>query len=374
MENITVDQARKLRVTAQKPIRSGVKTGPQQVLQAILAVQAQDLPSGYLSIRARGSGVTLEQLKRVHWDQRELSWSWSLRGTLHLVTSEDLRWLIPLLGPDLILRDRTRMAQLGWTEETARQGVRLVVDLLKDHGDLSRAEIAAQLSAHGLPYVGQATMHLLFRAVCEGHLTTTGIQSNRPIYGLFENQHSALEKMDKQSGLIRLARRYLQAYAPAAVEDFAYWSGIKMSDARSTWEKIQKETVDISVEGRIAQMLEEQIGWLASVTDLPPALQFLPRWDTYLLGYAKRDWLIDPVHEQSLYPGGGIIAASIVLDGKIIGYWNLIHKKPSLRLDAVVFEKPQRNLEDMIEAEAADIGRFYDRNVILAVSTIEYPL
>lgn len=371
MKNITGDQARKLRTVAQKLAVNSIQTNPAQVLQAVLAVQAQDLPSGYLSIRARGKGITLEQLQQSHWDQRELSWSWSLRGTLHLVTSEDILWLIPLLGPDLILRDRTRMRQLGWTEETARQGVQLVVNLINDHGDLSRAEIAAQLRARDLPYKGQAPMHLLFRAVCEGLVTTTGIKHNRPIYGLFENQHSVLEKVDRPSGLVRLARRYLLAYAPAAVEDFAYWSGVKMSDARSTWEIIKKETVDISVAGRIAQMLEEQRGWLASVNDLPPTLNLLPRWDTYLLGYSKRDMIIDPAHEHFLYPGGGIIAASIVLDGKIIGYWNLAHKKTSLKLDAVVFEKSQLNLEEMIENEAANISRFYNKEVPLVLTTID---
>ena len=50
--------------------------------------------------------------------------TWGLRGTLHLLTAEDLSWLLPLCGPVFIPAGQTRRAELGLDEETCVRGMR----------------------------------------------------------------------------------------------------------------------------------------------------------------------------------------------------------------------------------------------------------
>ncbi|HBA92349.1 MAG TPA: hypothetical protein DCZ08_11605, partial [Anaerolineaceae bacterium] len=100
--NLTAHQARLLRMRAQQLSNPRPVQAPEEVLRQIFAVQAQDLPASYLSLRARSGGFTADQVAHERQFGSEICWRWSLRGTLHLITAADARWLIPLLSADLI--------------------------------------------------------------------------------------------------------------------------------------------------------------------------------------------------------------------------------------------------------------------------------
>ena len=99
---------------------------PLQALQAVFAVQAQELPAALLSLRVRSRDLTAGSIGHSRQEERRLVWTWCLRGTLHLLAAEDARWLLPLLSPGLIASHQTRFRQLGWDEENSRQGLRLL--------------------------------------------------------------------------------------------------------------------------------------------------------------------------------------------------------------------------------------------------------
>ncbi len=140
------------------------RTDPLEAVRRVVGIQAQDLPAALLSVRARGSGFSARDVERAREQDRSLAWTWSLRGTLHLTTAEDARWLVPLLGPELIEKDQRRMRQLGWSEEVTEAGMRLLLQALAERGSMTRAEIKRLLAEHGLPFEGQATIHLIYRA------------------------------------------------------------------------------------------------------------------------------------------------------------------------------------------------------------------
>ena len=63
------------------------------VCDHLLAVQAQDLRSARLAVRARTRGLTAADVDRSLADERTLVIGWLNRGTLHLVRVEDYWWL-----------------------------------------------------------------------------------------------------------------------------------------------------------------------------------------------------------------------------------------------------------------------------------------
>ncbi len=141
-----------------------------------------------LPIPATGKkrGLTAGGIERVRLEERTLVWTWSLRGTLHLLAVEDARWLLPLLAPGLIASHQARFRQLGWDEENSRQGLRLLESALQEQPELSRRQIAELLQAQQLPYAGQATVHLLYRAALEGILCAGALRGGKPTYVSFE--------------------------------------------------------------------------------------------------------------------------------------------------------------------------------------------
>ncbi|MHB0987119.1 MAG: winged helix DNA-binding domain-containing protein [Bellilinea sp.] len=365
--NLTAHQARLLRMRSQQLSTPRPEQAPEEVLRQIFAVQAQDLPASYLSLRARSGGFTADQVAYERQNGSEICWRWSLRGTLHLITVEDARWLIPLLSTDLVAWDRLRLTQLGYTEKTAQKGVEVIRRAIEQHGELTRDEIAQLLKDHSLPFVGQATVHILFRAVCEGDICPGVDRGKKPTYTQFEKRYGALEPRPRLEALTELALRYLAAYGPARPEDFAAWSGVKISEARPLWQSKTDQILPVEIEGTPNWILKSQATWLESLESQPPVLRLLPRFDTYLLGYANRDLLIDPSFNKKLFKGGGTISAVVVLDGWVIGVWKTKARGKALELTVEWFNHQPDRLMPSIEAEAADIARFLTRPVTVKI-------
>ncbi len=338
---------------------------PVEAVRRVIGIQAQDLPAGLLSVRTRGNGgFTSEDVERARQEEHDLVWTWVMRGTLHLITSADARWLTPLLGPELIEKSRRRIQQLGWAENKVAAGIGLVQEEIAQGGPLTRPEVRRLLAENNLPYEGQAVYHLLVRAAYEGLVCYGPKRGKQNTFGLFDNLAGELEPVSREAGLERLALRYLDGYGPARPEDFANWAGVKVSDARAAFVRIQGQTEPVAALGQELRTLKPRP---PDVPEGGPFVRLLPRWDTFLLGYADRDLIIAPEEALRIYPGGGIIAATVLVDGQARGVWKLKRSKKRLEVIVEPFERLLPRVVEAIEAEALDVGRFLGQEADLVI-------
>ena len=134
----------------------------------ISGVQAQDSVAEVLSVRVRTNGLTALSVDEARTQDRSVVRIWAMRGTLHLVASEDVRWMLALLGPAIIRKSRRRLGELGLAGEAGAKAVAALRNALESHGPMSRAEIVDRLSGKGIPVEGQRAYHLVRRAALEG--------------------------------------------------------------------------------------------------------------------------------------------------------------------------------------------------------------
>ncbi len=137
-------------------------------MKELCGIQAQELSSAALAIRARTTGSAAADVEQARIEERSIVRTWGPRGTLHLLATEDIGWLLPFLGPVFIAGDRRRRAELGLDEETCARAIHILRDVLANQGPLTRAELVEQLATHGIHLEGQARPHLLSRAALEG--------------------------------------------------------------------------------------------------------------------------------------------------------------------------------------------------------------
>ena len=402
IQQISDHQLRLLRCRANQLQTSDdpIPNNALQVVQSVFAVQAQELPAALLSLRARsrgltalfrdhrsrlqergwdprsrlqergreyrsrlqerGRGLTAGGIEQVRLEERTLVWTWSLRGTLHLLAVEDACWLLPLLAPGLISSHQTRYRQLGWDEENSRQGLRLLENALTEEPELSRLQIAALLQAQHLPYAGQATVHLLYRAALEGTLCTGALRGGKPTYVSFTRWAGGFRPVPVDEALSRLALRYLAAYAPARPADLASWSGLKAAQAQRAFELVADRLVQVEYGGQVGWMLESQESWLDEAFPSQPLVRLLPRFDTFLMGYASRVFMVAPEHARRINAGGGILHPVLLVDGQALGTWNMQRKAKLLKISLSPFEEMPASLLPFIEREAQDLMRFLE--------------
>ncbi len=88
--------------------------------------------------------------------------------------------------------------------------------------------------------------------------------------------------VDPHQALAWLAAEYLRAFGPARQADFAWWAGVPTGSARAALSQIATTGVG---DGQL--LLDEDRDAFENATPIrPEAIDVLPKWDSYTMGYA----------------------------------------------------------------------------------------
>jgi hypothetical protein len=344
------DEIRRRRAAAQllhRPENYGVV----EAVRHLLAVQAQDISAFPLALRARVAGLTAADVAAAR-DARQIVRCWGPRGTLHLISAEDLPWLFPLVrtAPAGSLR---RLRSLG-VETDPDEAVRRVAAALAGQGPLGKAELGERLAKAGLRAQGQAIVHLAMLAAREGLVVLGPDRGGKATY-----VHAAdwlgrplpTTVRDRDVALRELAHRYRLAHDPAEPADLAAWSGLPLGDADRAWRGTDPALPPRSEAGSVR------------------VVRLAPGYDEYLLGWRTRELSVPAPYRALIHPGGGIIRAALLVDGKAFGTWRT--RRTARRIDITVelFERFPADVPDTLEEEVTDLGRFFGLPARLSVKT-----
>ncbi|MEU8413946.1 winged helix DNA-binding domain-containing protein [Amycolatopsis japonica] len=321
------------------------------VAGSVAAVQAQSTPAARLAFRARSRGLTSQDIDT----SREVTRSWLMRKTLHLVPTVDLRWLNRLFGPRNVQAGQGRRRQLGLTDELCERALEKLQDLLPGKA-LTRQEILDGLAADGivLDAKSQAPAHLLAYAANRGLLCRGHDAGTEPTYVLLDEW--APEGHDPAEPHTELAHRYLTAYGIATVEDFVAWSGLPLGLCRKAF-----AALDLVSAGDGFAFAQTE----SSAPPCPPRL--LGAFDTYLLGYRDRALLLDPAEAKRVNAGGGMIAPTVLVDGRIAGTWHTKRTAKQTKVVVEPFAVLSRSAITGLESEVDDYGRFLGETAVLVI-------
>ncbi len=328
-------------------------------------MQAQDSVAEVLSVRVRSAGLTSRSVDEARTVGRSVVRTWAMRGTMHLLASEDVRWMLSLLGPVLIGKSMRRLTELGLAGDAGARAVAALRDALDVHGPMSRAEIADRLSVMEGPVEGQGVYHLIRLAALEGTVCIASDRDGESTYDLLDRWLPASRDVDDP--LTELARRYIRAYGPAGPGDLAAWSGLSLKDSRAAFEEIAGELTEVSVEGAPAWMHSDRQDPLDAPEPQGPVVRLLPAFDTYLLGYKERDLGVPAERARRVHPGGGIIRPALMIDGRAAGVWSRKRTRRGIAVTVTPFEDLPPDAMPGLEEEAADVGRFLGADAELLI-------
>lgn len=330
-----------LRMTSQQLLRPRFDR-PKDLVAWMGAIQAQEYTMAKWAIGVRLQSGTLRAVEEA-LAKGEIIRTHLLRPTWHFVTAEDLPWIQQLCGPRIRAAYQSYARNLGITEELYLTCNRLIEQLIREKGHLTKLEIGTGLAEKGISFMPPHLNCFLFRAETDAIVCSGIDKNNKATYALWDERIPSTPPVTKEEALAKLATRYFQSHSPATLQDFTWWSGLSVTEARQAIGCIEDELM-LEPFGSASFYIHKSCR--STYSDTPSAsnavFHFLPSYDEYLISYKDRSMAIDPVHYPKAFNRYGLFYPVILYKGQIVGNWNKAVKKGTVTVQTSFFQEKLR--------------------------------
>jgi hypothetical protein len=341
-----------LRLYNQHIIRQKYKK-PDEVVGWLGAVQAQDYLGSLWAIGLRAKNVTEEDIKQAIINKSIIR-TWPMRGTLHFVKASDLRWMLTLLTPRIIGGSAGRFRQLGLDEATFKRSKKLLIKALQGGRMLTRNEMYQLLEQCKISTAGQRGYHILWRLAQDGLICLGPRKDKQQTIMLIDDWIPQTKSLKRDEALAELTKRYFTGHGPATLQDFVWWSGLAIADARAGLEMVKPQLT--------YEVVNDRTYWISQsmpvIKDVSPTAYLLPGFDEYIVGYKNRRDVLNTLYAKKVNPGNGMLSPSIVVDGQVVGTWKRSFRKETVIIAAKVFSKLSKEKRNAVTAAAKHYSKF----------------
>lgn len=306
-------------------------TTARDVVGAFGAMQAQEYRSALWAVGLRLANTTQRDVEQA-LASAAIVRTWTLRGTLHLVAAEDVRWMLGLVGRKVIAGGAGRLRQLGIDDLVLKASRRVLDKGLSEGGRLTRGDAFLLLERAGIATADQRGIHILQQLSLKGLLVQTTFTGRQTTFVLLDAVVPRAAALSREESLAELAWRYFSSHGPATLRDFAWWSGLGVAEARAG--------IELAAGRLTSEKIGDAVHWMPIAppapapmvpsTSAPPAppspvptgriVHVLPGFDEYILGYQDRRSALDDVASAQIVRNG-VFRPAIVADGRAIGTW-----------------------------------------------------
>ena len=321
------------------------------------AIQAQDYGMAKYAIGVRLKNAVVQTIEDAII-KGEIIRTHVLRPTWHFVTPEDVKWMLELTAQNLNRLLSSNNKKLGLDEKTLKKSNSIIEKILRDGKHLTRKEIMAALEKKGIQTNELRAIHIMFRAETD-LIVCNGIKRDKQFtYALFDERVPTTRKIPKDHALAELAQRYFSSHGPATLQDFSWWSGLSITDAKNGLELIKSNLISENYKDITLWFSNNQVNTKPKTSKL----FFLPSYDEFLISYKSRDISMDPKFSSRTFTTNGIFNPIIVHNAKVIGTW-----KPQFKSDILIkeyfFVPPTENQKALCAKAAKEFGQFMQMKI-----------
>ncbi len=354
---MTLSEISTLRLQNQK-IEATTFTKPNEVVSWMGAMQAQDFAMCKWAIGQRMVGATDEIIEKALNDGLIIR-THLLRPTWHLVSAEDIYWMLELTAPRIKSSMKSRDKELGLTTEIFNKSFGLLEKKLSDNTNLNREQISGILNAANIKTDENRLSHILMGAELQGLICSGRRTGNKLTYGLLSERVPARKMLSRDESLAELAQRYFTSHGPATLKDFAWWSGLSVADATKALESVKSQF--------IYEVVSDDTYWLKA--DNPAfngktdSVHLLPAFDEFLISYRDRSAALELAHNRKAVSNNGIFYPVIVINGQVAGTWKRTTQKDKMKIEPSFFAAITKKSGSLIEKEIGEYSRFINMKI-----------
>jgi hypothetical protein len=198
---------------------------PEDMVRTMTAVQAQNFLGSLWGIGFRVRNVRESDIEQAIADKKIIR-TWLLRGTLHFVSTEDIRWILDLIAPRIIASNANILKRkLNLDNRVFERSKEVIVQALEGGHQLLRNELYNILKFANIPTSDMRGLHILHRLALEGIICFGPRKGRQHTFVLLDEWIPKTKRMDHNESLGELVLRYFTSHGPATIQDFRWWSG-----------------------------------------------------------------------------------------------------------------------------------------------------
>lgn len=326
-------------------------------------IQAQVMSSAEMALWTRRRSTTREEIRAALWTRRELVKTSAMRFTLHLIPAADLATYIAAMKPTASAIVQRVSTRLGAKPADVQAVTTTVIDALAD-GPKTQQELV-RLATRRAGRAARRWLKLSWSAV------RPAVIDGLIVYGPSKGGESTLVRVDSwlprqrpvtlESARAALMRRFLSAFGPATPNDFAKWTGIKVTDAKSAMQAIADDVVEVTVDGSSTWLLRDDLASLRASRLDRTEVRLLPAFDALMLAHASKDHLVAAEYYNRVYRPQWWISPVVLVGGRIVAVWFSTARGARIDVDVQPFERVARGLRNAIESEVHALAAFMGR-------------
>jgi len=336
---------------------------PLDAIRSLTAVQSQDYGGAKWALGERSRATTDAQVDRL-FDEGAILRTHVMRPTWHFVLPEDIGWLLALAGPRVRAALVGRYRRLELDDKVAARAEALFATALAGGRHLTRPELGEVLSRKRISPEGQRLPHLIMSAELDGLIASGPRRGKQFTYALLEERAAQARVLDRDEAVGELTLRYFRSHGPAQIQDFVWWSGLRIADARAG--------IALAGEALDHQTIEGKDYWFdAAARPLEQAAvvaHLLPNYDEYTVAHRDRGEILhaDRPFDPKLFSFGSILSNIVTVGGKVRGSWRRTVARGGVRVEVRPLDRFKRAETAAVEDAAGRLGRFLESPVELS--------
>lgn len=341
------------------------------VVGAVCGLHSQLPLAPYSSLWNRVKDFEPQLLDDALYQERSLVKTWFMRGTLHIVPSKDLPIYHNALKRMWFEHHGRYMNTPDWPNREQREKLIYpkILEALAEK-PLRRKELndktRSLLGDERQPYARLfSAWGGILKETCYMGLTVHAQPCGKESCFARLDQwlpNISLGETDEDQARNELLLKYLHCYGPASAQDFACWSGLLTSEATRAIEinLTVLKPVQIKETGKRLWMLRKDFKNLQKLDlDEEAPLCLLPKFDSYLMGHKNRTRIIEDQFLKQVYrPVIGDVAATMLVNGRIVGTWASKKTAKMLTVAVKAFRKLDKDTLSELEQVAKELGAF----------------
>ncbi|SDF79842.1 Winged helix DNA-binding domain-containing protein [Lentzea fradiae] len=297
----------------------------EDVVRSLGAVQGQDYGQSLWALGLRTASARIADVEEALRTGRVVR-TWLMRGTIHYVPAEDVRWMLGLFGA----RDLARLTPRAWqyhhmTPELMSLARKTFVEALTGGGCLTRREMIDLMAGVGIPDDRQQSYFTFIHLAQEGLVVPGPPRGKEQTFVLLDEWAPRQREIEGDEALALLASRFFGSHGPATLADFANWCGIGVREAARGLDPVKASLVREELDGKEY--------WLPPGLEPASGAFLLPAYDELLIGYKDRGAFFTRYPEIPISTYNGMFHATIVEDGQVAGLWRRVMKKTSVDVE-----------------------------------------